>query len=184
MTELEQFTTLRTWILAITDLPEIIRAHPDAPRPSGVYGVLNLVNANRINWPDDYDYAQLDGSTVVDTGDDYPTEQIPVEQWEYQWSFHLYGPGGADQAARLISAARSDAALLRLHPLTLHRTSMVRRVPELIENVWEERAQIDLFVHARVRHGFKSDRVDTARVSAQNDDGGTFGPSSVTAPDE
>jgi hypothetical protein len=154
--EIDQFTALRTWLLNITGLPEIIRAHPDAPRPQGAYGLLNLTRAERINWPDDLTVEEDDEAG----SDDFPAIETPVETWESSWSFNAYGPGGVEALARTTSAVRSAAALLQLHPLVLHRTSGIRRLPELIETVWEDRAQVDLFVHYRVRHGFGADLSD------------------------
>jgi hypothetical protein len=158
MTELEQFAALRLWLLGFTGLPEIIRAHPDGPRPRGVYGMLNLIRLERVNWPDDIEYED-----AADPGsDDLPMLQVPVETWEAVWSFNIYGPNGAAILARTASAARSSAALLQLAPMVLHRTSGVRRLPELVENAWEDRSQADLFVHYRTRHGFGADEAEAA----------------------
>lgn len=160
MTEAAQFQALRTWLLAITGLPEIIIAHPNAPRPAKPYGMLNLIRAERINWPDDIEYED-----IPNPGEGFPAKQIPVEEWEWTWSFNLYGPEGTAYAARVTSASKSDAALLSLHPLSLHRTSGIRRIPELLnETTWEDRAQVDLFVRGILRHGFDTDVIESATV--------------------
>jgi hypothetical protein len=158
--ELQQFAALRTWLISITGLATIIRANPNAPRPAKPYGMLNLIRAERINWPDDIEYAD-----IPTPGDGAPARQIPVEEWEWTWSFHVYGNEGTGYAARITSASKSDAALLTLHPLTLNRTSGIRRIPELLnETTWEDRIQVDLFVRGIVRHGFDLDIIEQASV--------------------
>lgn len=169
MTELQQFAALRTWLLAVTGLPEIIRAHPSGARPAGVYGMLNLIRSERVNWPDDFEY-----EAVADPGDDEPFEEVPVEEWAFTWSFNAYGTGCADALAKVISTTQSSAALLPLRPLTLHETSAIRRLPELINERWEERAQMDLTVHAVIRHRFPVDVAEGVTV--------TIGDESVVVP--
>jgi hypothetical protein len=166
MTEAEQFQALRTWLLAITGLPNIIRAHPNAPRPAKPYAMANLIRSERINWPSNLEYEDIE-----DPGEGAPAKQVTVETWEFVWSLHLYGDEGTGYAARITSASKSDAALLSLHPLTLHRTSGIRRIPELLnETLWEDRAQLDLFVRGIVRHGFDTDLVEAVTVEFPDGD--------------
>lgn len=172
MTELEQFAALRTWLLAVTGLPEIIRAHPSGARPAGVYGMLNLIRAERVNWPDDLEYEAGGGGQSFD--------EVPVETWAWTWSFHAYGAGGADPMSRVTSAAKSSGALLSLWPLTLHETSAIRRLPELINEVWEERAQMDLTVHGLVRHGFPVDVAEGVTVTAESTTGSPSGSFTIS----
>ena len=174
MNEIAQFTALRTWLLDITQLTEIIRAHPDAPRPQGRYGVLNLISAERVNWHSDL----ITQEAAEPETDGFPFEQIPVETWQNTWSFHIYGPDGIAAASRITSAARSDAALLQLHPLVLHRTSLIRRLPEIVGTTWEDRIQVDLFVHYRVEHAFGVDIVESASAEF-SDPPKDFGTASV-----
>ena len=166
MNELAQFAALRLWLITITGLATIIRAHPNAPRPAKPYGMLNLINAQRVNWPSDTEYAD-----IPNPGEGAPARQISVEEWEWTWSFHVYGDEGTGYAARITSASKSDAALLSLHPLSLHRTSGIRRIPELLnETTWEDRIQVDLFVHGIVRHGFETDIVEAVTIGFPDDD--------------
>lgn len=159
MTELEQFAALRTWLIGETGLATIIRANPNAPRPGRPYGVLNLIRSERVNWPDDIEYEPRD----LDTGEDgEPADEVPVETWEFTWSLSVYGEHAEGYARRTTSASKSGSALARLAPLTLRRTSGIRRIPELLnETTWEDRAQIDLFVHGLVRHGFAADLIES-----------------------
>lgn len=173
MTELQQFAALRTWLLAITSLPEIIRAHPSGARPADAYGMLNLIRSERVNWPDDFEYEAR-------AGDDEPFDEVPVEEWAFTWSLNAYGAGCADALARVVSTTQSAAALAPLRPLTLHETSAIRRLPELIEERWEERVQMDLTVHAVIRHRFP---VDVAQGVTFNVEDASGSPSvSVTIP--
>ena len=161
MTLDEVYNTLQPWLRQITGLNTIILSHPDAPRPQGVYGMLNLTRMERINWPDDLVYEEAEEGTGTDG---FPALEIPVETWEASWSFNVYGPGGADILSRVTSAGKSPAAQLQLHPVVLHRTSGVRRIPEQVESVWEDRAQIDLFIHYRMRQPFGADLAEQHTV--------------------
>ncbi len=176
MTELQQFAALRTWLIAVTGLATIIRANPNAPRPAKPYASLNLIRAERINWPDAYEYAEIE-----EPGDGFPAKQIPVEEWEFVWSMNLYGDEGTGYAARITSASKSDAALLTLHPLSLHRTSGIRDLPELLnETTWEERIQVDLFVRGVVRHAFDLDIIEQASADFTEEDDTFIGTASAT----
>lgn len=145
----------------MTGFPEIVRAHPDnGQRFPGEYGLLNLLRAQRVNNPDDLEYEDVD---PFDPGAE-PALETPVQEWSWGWSFNGYGKTAADRLSRVVSATKSPAALLRLHPLTLHDTSMVRRLPQQVNNVWEDRAQMDLDVRGIVRTGFPVDLVEEAPV--------------------
>lgn len=160
MNKADQFQALRTWLIPITGIAEIIPANPNAPRPPRPYAMLNRIRSERINWPDDIEYED-----IPNPGDGAPARQIPVEEWEWTWSFHIYADDGEGRAARITSASKSDAALLNLHPLSLHRTSGIRDIPELLnETTWEDRIQVDLFVRGIVRHGFDTDLVEAVTV--------------------
>ena len=175
MTELQQFTALRTWLLDITGLPEIIRAHPDAPRPQGNYGMLNFLGADRVNWPDDIQTVEIEDPET----DGFPFEQIPIETFEASWSFHVYGPGQLTAISRVKSAERSDAALLQLHPLVLHRTSRSNSVPDIVGTTWEDRLVMTLFVHYRVEHAFGADVAESLEAQVTNEAGKPFGTASA-----
>lgn len=167
MTEVEQFNLLRTWLIRVTGLPEILRTHPDGgPRVFGEYGTLNLLRSQRINNPDDLEYED-----AVEPGAGEPVNEIPVQEWSWGWSLNVYGAGCADRMMWIPVAMKSPAALLRLHPLTLHDTSMIRRLPQQVNNVWEDRAQMDLDVRGIVRIGFGADLVETVPVVLSNERG-------------
>jgi hypothetical protein len=166
MNELQQFTALRTWLLAITGLPNIIRAHPNAPRPAKPYGLLNRIRSDRVNWPDD-----VRTELVDNPGEGFPAKQVLEETWEVVWSFHSYGDEPSGPLERVKSASKSDAALLSLHPMTLHATSGVRNIPELLnETEWEPRAQMDLTIHAKAYPAFDTDLVEAVTVEFPDGD--------------
>jgi hypothetical protein len=158
--ELAQFAALRLWLISITGLATIIRAHPNAPRPAKPYGLLNRIRSDRVNWPDD---ARME--LVENPGEGFPAKQVLEETWEFVWSFNSYGAEPSGPLERVKSASKSDAALLSLHPLTLHATSGVRNIPELLnETTWEPRAQMDLTIHAKVYPAFDTDLVESVTV--------------------
>ena len=165
MNSAAQFEALRAWLLPITGLPAIIRAHPNAPRPQGRYGVLNLLSDERINWPHDITYAE----------DTAGATQIMHETREAAWSLNAYGEPASDALRGVQSASMSSASLLDLFPLVLNRTSQVRRLPELVGNRWEDRAQIDLFVRYQFRPEFAVDVVETVPF-AYNGEAGSITP--------
>lgn len=181
MTEAAQFAALRTWLIAVTGLPEIIHGHPGGHRPSGVYATLRRIRSAPVNWPEDYDYEARD----LDTGEDAePFDQVPVETWAWTWSLNLYGAGAADLAARITSASRTDGALVALDPLTIAATSAVRDLPELIGERWEPRSQMDITVHGDVRHGFAVDVIGDVTVDFTTGIDEDVGSASATHPDD
>lgn len=176
MNKAQQFQALRAWLIPITGIAQIILANPNAPRPARPYAMLNRIRSERINWPDDLEYAD-----IPNPGEGAPARQIPVEEWEWTWSFHIYADDGEGRAARITSASKSDAALLTLHPLSLHRTSGIRDLPELLnETTWEERTQVDLFVRGVVRHAFDLDIIEQASADFTEEDDTFIGTASAT----
>lgn len=177
-TEAEQYNTLRTWLMALTGLPEIILANPNAPRPQGSYGMLNLIRMTRINWPDAYEYEVDEEGSTAET-----IFQTPIEHWRCTWSFNVYAPNAASIASLVKTADGSHAALRTLEPYTIFSTSDIRRLPELIQQTWEDRAQIDIELDAKLKRRFEIDVVETVTINAEIIDGTATGSKTVTKPD-
>lgn len=176
MNKAQQFQALRAWLIPITGIAQIILANPNAPRPPRPYAMLNRIRSERINWPRDIEYEDIENP-----GEGAPARQIPVEEWEWTWSFHIYADDGEGRAARITSASKSDAALLSLHPLSLHRTSGIRDIPELLnETTWEDRVQVDLFLRGIVRSGFDLDIIEQTSAEFIEADGTTVGTASAS----
>lgn len=121
-------------------LGRIIRANPNAPRPTGDYAALNLLSLIDVGEADCDLYREV---TIAATPRAVHDKVRAVE-----WLFRLevYATYATD-AARLFGIAfRSDYSNVLLAPLTVRRVDDVTRAPELIQQRWEGRANLDFAI--------------------------------------
>lgn len=150
------------WTKHRSGLPIVIRDRQGAPRPASPYGMVNLISSGRVNLPQDLEYAANPAPGAGTTAE--PFLQIPVIEWESVFSFNVYGPGASDYARRVDTAGSILAGGESLLPLTLFRTSTIRRIPEQINGTWENRVQMDLVMRHMERDGVPVDIVEQAVV--------------------
>lgn len=141
MTLEEQFNAMRTWLIHEAGLPEVILAHDGAMSPNETYASLNMLGAARIG-------RGLERRLVLDengedNSEEYPADEVVTEEWAYQWSLNIYGQGAAFIARRVKSLSETNAALDRALPITPCNFSDIRRIPERVNETWQDRAQMD-----------------------------------------
>lgn len=158
MTEIELYNHVQAWVKRFSKLPKVIRDHPGKVRPDGPYGMLNLIRSERVHEPVTIEYEAIPDAAAE------PFEQIPVTEWEWVFSFNVYASGATDYARRVETAGSVQAGLETLLPLTLHTTSAIRRIPELIEGKWEDRVQMDLTIRGMAHDGIPVDVVEQASI--------------------
>jgi hypothetical protein len=193
VTEDELYTRVIKWLRQCSGLDLIIRDSLGKPRPTGPYGMVNLIRSEGLYEPAALEYATNPGHVPVPVNPaaelEPPFLQVPVIEWEWTFSFNIYAASGSNCARKVASAASVLAGVEGLLPFIIHRTSAIRRLPESIGG-WEDRIQMDLFIRGLARDGVPVDVAETvtARFTARtNRDSPTpdpvvVGSTSVTKP--
>lgn len=142
----------RLWL--IEHLPDIdadkfIFDHQGGNRPDGVYVMLNLIRSNQIAPIEDEAFADEAAFNGTDAG---PPAfwHLMCGEWEWTFSINVYSKTAIDSLAIVKVAAQMVEAETALDPLLIFDSSEIRRVPELINEIWEERAQMDIAIRGYV----------------------------------
>jgi len=152
MFEQTQFDLLRAWTIRATGLPDVVLAHQSAPRPTTDYGLLNLIRSTKIHRPVEYLFEDNTSPEAV-AGDEPPFYEIAVQEYEYTWSFQVYAQNPITVANRLTPWKTTQAGREMLGPLNMFKVGDTQKVPELVENSWNDRALLELQVRTYVCTG-------------------------------
>lgn len=155
MTEDELYNKIVSWTKLYSELPIVIRDSLGKPRPATPYGMVNLIGKRRVNLPESIDYE--DNSLP----DGKPFREIPVIKWQTTFSFNVYGPGASDYAHRVETAGSRAFSTEALKPLVLFGTGDIRRIPELVNQLRENRVQMDIITHHLARDGISVHVIET-----------------------
>lgn len=156
MTDDEVHSALVRWLRDITGLVTI-KAYQEGPRPALPYVMVNLTGVSEVReWQQGSEYeedtAGVTASVVIET--------------EWRFSVHAFGSNPTGILRPIVSAAQSAHKMAPLYPtLIVHECSQVRNVPELVNEKWEPRAQIDLFLRGLTRDGFLIDVIEEAPIT-------------------
>lgn len=159
MTDDEIYSAVVRWFASTTSVL-FIRAHEDGDRPEGVYGVVNMTGYVEVRehpqttlWVRNPDGPNGESNRSVAT---------PLIETEWQFSIHVYGEGGSDVLRPVRSAFHLSQANEPLLPnLVIFDISQVRKVPEYVNEQWEDRAQMDFMVRGLTRDGILQDTIET-----------------------
>lgn len=152
----DSFAPLRSFILAYTALPEVILGFGGGHRPSLPYGTLHLTSARRINRPEQrhlYDDAPA--------GPNSAARHEPGIEWEMVWQFDVFGDGAEDVFSALDTVRFVPSVRQALLPYAIHGISGARFLPEMIDNNYELRANVDITLRATVHHDTEIDLIET-----------------------
>lgn len=165
MTDDDVRRVMRDWLAA--RLPyTVIHAYESGPTPSEPYVMVNLTGTVEVR---DHEQGFVDTPPrdeepppTEDTAGDpvYPDIEIaPIIEIEWRFSIHAYGGlFPMDILRPLRSAAKLNQVMEPMFPdLVIHEVSQVRDLSEYIENRWQKRAQVDIFVHGVTTDGFAVD---------------------------
>lgn len=154
MFEEQQFDLLRAWIMKATKVPEVILAYPDGPRPVTDYMSLNLTRSVRLQRPMDYVIEVNPISIPYDPTETVePFFMISVQEIEFVWSLHAFGKQPINLVNRLLPWQDMQQGREMLGDLNIHRIADVQRVPERVDQNWNDRAITELFVRSYVCTG-------------------------------
>lgn len=164
---------VRNWAVAVLGVNTIF-AHPNAPRPPKPYCMLNLISGECVRETGPVVYEEVQDEDTGTGGEERIVERR-ASDWEWTFSVHLYGDSAMDMARTLTSSLGVLTVVQdHLHPLAVRapvfgRRTLIRRVPELVNETWENRANFDLTVAGIVLDGFLIDVIEQGVVKV-----GTF----------
>jgi len=150
MFEQTQFNILRSWLIRATELPEIIQSHGSAPRPSTDYGLLNLTRSGAIGRPIEQHFRVNPLHTGVDDQDHAPIWEYHTQEWEFTWSFNVYSRNPLNVMGRINPWFHSDTGREMLKPLNLFAMGGFKRLPEKVNENWQDRAMTEMKVRTYV----------------------------------
>lgn len=157
MTDSEVHAAVMSWLASVTGVM-VIKAHSGGTRPPKPYIMVNLVRAEDLR-----QHATL--TEYADTGDVNEDGKpiisaAPVMEIEWFFSIHAYGDNHMDLLRKVRSAAHTLQRMEALNPaLTIQEVGAVNSVPEYVNEAWETRAQVDLYVRGIVRDGAIVDEI-------------------------
>lgn len=149
MTEDALYDHLQAYLVAIDQeaeeletghqtLSAIIREHQTAPRPTGPYASLNLVARA------DLGEVRLIGYDEREIGGTPRVIEKTAHAYEWRFTVSVFASEPLVYADMLANALRSGRASVDLAPLQVRRVSDPQRVPELVQQHYEGRAQFDV----------------------------------------
>lgn len=163
MTNDELHETIVRWIARVTGRTTI-KAYQSGPRPAQPYIMVNMTGTARVRENEQaVEYTPDRADEPPPVNGVYPDiTAAPVIETEWRFSVHGYGGEQSTDLLRPIESARRLSQILEpVYPdLIVFDTSAIRSVPEWVNNVWEHRANIDLFVRGLTRDGFVISTID------------------------
>lgn len=162
MTDDQVHSAMVRWLAALTGVT-VIRTHQSGPAPAEPYIAVNLTTTRQIRQHAqvvDYDTEDSAGAVAAST----------VLEVEWQFSCHAYG----EEPLAILRPVRSAIQLAQMHEpllpdLVIHECSQIRNVPDWLNERWEPRAQIDIFVRGLTRDGFDVDVIEQAHFDLERD---------------
>lgn len=150
MTNKDVHEALIKWIASLTGLL-VIKTNQSGERPEKPYITVNMtaVASVRVH-PTDYG---------IDDGEAATISPLMVTEWRFQ--VQAYGDEPSDILRQLKSAQWLRQITEPLEPLVIHEMGRINDVPEWINEAWEPRANMDLFLHGTTRDGFVVDLIET-----------------------
>lgn len=150
MTNDQVHTALNQWIKAKTGVANIVKANLGGTAPALPYIMTNFTGSVEVRQHHiKVDYTETDqenseGELIVTAA--------PVIEMEWRFSVHAYGTSPTDRLRPIVSAVKLEQPMEPMFPgLTVHEISQIRNVPDWINNAWQPRAQMDLFVRGIIR---------------------------------
>ncbi|MGV1985589.1 phage neck terminator protein [Agrobacterium sp. 22-221-1] len=139
------------WVKSVTGTTTI-KAYESGTAPATPYNMVNMLGTRDIR-------AHEQVTEYADQGAD--VKATPVIEVEWSFSVHAYGSNPTDNLRGIRSAAKLSQVMEPMLPsLTVHEVSQIRHVPDWINNQWQPRAQLDLFVRGLTRDGFLLDVIE------------------------
>lgn len=151
MTDRDAHSQVVRWIKAGTGI-NTIKSHQSEAAPAVPYNMVNMLSTADVRVHEQ----------IIEYEDQGPdVKATPVIEVEWRFSVHAYGPNPTDNLRPIRSAVKLSQIMEPMLPsLIVHEVSQIRNVPDWINNQWQPRAQLDLFVRGLTRDGFLLDVIE------------------------
>ena len=157
MTDREVHSAVVRWLTTVVS-ETVIKADQSGERPSLPYVMVNYTGSDAVRrFPSSTEYSEDTASGRI--------LAKPVIETEWRFSIHAYAASPSD----ILRPVRSGATLAQINEplmpsLVIHDVSQVRYIPEKVDEAWEPRAQMDLYVRGLVKDGHLIDTIEEFSV--------------------
>lgn len=161
MTNDEMHGALVKWLSGLLGV-KVIKDHQGGKQPALPYVMVNFTGAIELRRHAQKVVYEDADTGDMDTGDVFPAvTATPVIEMEWRYSVHAYGGSPTDTLRPLVSAMKLAQVLEPLMPdAIVHEISQIRSVPDWINERWQPRAQMDVFVRGLIRDGHVIDVIE------------------------
>ena len=153
MTDDDITGALVEWLHALIKVT-VIQGEQSGDRPALPYVMVRFTGSAELR-----EHAQ-----DIDFAEDAVSGRVtatPLIDTEWRFSVHAFGGSPTDLLRPIRSAMAMAQANEPLAPgLLIHEVSQIRSIPEQVNNAWEPRAQIDVFLHGVARDGVLIDTIE------------------------
>lgn len=152
MTDQDIIDALVRWIASKTS-SLVIQADQSGDLPNVTYVIVRFTGSDAVrDHVQDVEYVEL---SDLDNEGNKLIKATPVIETEWRYSIHAHGQQMPSDLLRPIRSAAEIAQVSEpLFPgLIIHELSQIRNVPEFVNEDWEPRAQMDLFLRGLARDG-------------------------------
>lgn len=159
MTNDEVWSAVVRWVKGKAGNVTTIKANQSGPAPTSPYVMVNFTGTVEVR--DHHITVDYVETPVPNSQGEKIVTAAPVTEIEWRFSVHAYGPNPSDRLRPIISARKISQLMEPLLPgLLVHETSQIRDVPDWINNAWQPRAQMDVFIRGLIRDAQAIDTID------------------------
>lgn len=160
MKDSEVRTAVTAWVAGLfaVGAVSVVEAYP-AQELTPPYITVNLTTISQVRQHEQRTEFTK-GEQPADPDEKRPITAAPVIETEWMLSIQAYAEDPTALLRPLWSACKLPEKDESLRPLHIHQTSQIRYVPDFVNNRWEPRAQMDLFVRGLVMDGFVIDTIE------------------------
>lgn len=161
MKDSEVRTAVTGWVAGLfaSGTIRVVEAYP-AREVALPYITVNLTTISEVR-QHEQKVEYTDGEQPEDPEEKPPVTATPVIETEWMFSLQAYGEDPTTILRPIRAAAllpqKNEPLLPSLH---VHEVSAIRHVPEYVNEKWEPRSQMDLFIRGLVRDGFVVDVIE------------------------
>lgn len=159
MNDSEIHAALVRWFSTRTSVT-VIQSEQGGPEPALPYVLVRFTGSAPVREQiQDVEFIEL--GTINSEGLNEVSAAVVIET-EWRYSIHAHGGESPSDLLRPIRAAAELRQTLEpLMPgLIIHELSQIRNVPEYVNEAWEPRAQMDLFLRGLTKDGFVIDTIE------------------------
>lgn len=158
MNNKEVHERLIMWLGGLLGVP-VIKDRQQAARPAKPYAMVDLANWRELHEQvTTFEYLELESENSQGL---LEVKATPINEIEWVFLFFAYGSTCEDMVRKVQAAVRLPQLQEPLMPqLVIHEVSGANSIPELVGEIWEPRAQVNIVVRGVTSDGFVIDTVE------------------------